>query len=80
MKEKKRNTTVESTELMPVLQAKTLEQIRRQSHGFITLMSYYKCAMMEVETKDVIYSCRGYEPMGITHSHRTTSLIALSMA
>lgn len=23
--------------------------------------------MMEVETKDVIYSCRGYEPMGITH-------------
>jgi putative GTP pyrophosphokinase len=51
MKEKKRNTTVDSTELMPVLQAKTLEQIRRQSHGFITLMSYYKCAMMEVETK-----------------------------
>lgn len=23
--------------------------------------------MMEVETKDVIYSCRGYEPMGLTH-------------
>ena len=51
MKEKKRNITTETTDLAPILQSQTLEQIRQKSHGFITLMSYYKCAMMEVETK-----------------------------
>ena len=52
MKLKNKETIVtKTTELTPIVEAKSLEQIRRQSHGFITLMSYYKCAMMEVETK-----------------------------
>ena len=52
MKLKNRNTTVtDTTELTEMIPAQSLEQIRQKSHGFITLMSYYKCAMMEVETK-----------------------------
>lgn len=51
MKQKRKNVTAQTTDIAPILQAQSLEQIRRQSHGFITLMSYYKCAMMEVETK-----------------------------
>lgn len=51
MKRKKKHITTEATDLAPILQSQTLEQIRQKSHGFITLMSYYKCAMMEVETK-----------------------------
>ena len=39
------------TESTAVIASPTLGQLRRQSHGFIALMSYYKCAMMEVETK-----------------------------
>ncbi len=34
-----------------VITAPTLGQVWKKSHGFIALMSYYKCAMMEVETK-----------------------------
>ncbi len=34
-----------------VITSPTLGQLWRKSHGFIALMSYYKCAMMEVETK-----------------------------
>lgn len=51
MKKEKQPMTNETTDLTSILPAQSLEQIRRQSHGFITLMSYYKCAMMEVETK-----------------------------
>lgn len=51
MKKEKQPMTTETTDLTSILPAQSLEQIRRQSHGFITLMSYYKCAMMEVETK-----------------------------
>ena len=52
MKFKNRNMiATEAQELAPIVQPQSLEQIRRRSHGFITLMSYYKCAMMEVETK-----------------------------
>ena len=52
MKLKNKKTAAnDTTELTSIIQAQSLEQIRRQSHGFITLMSYYKCAMMEVETK-----------------------------
>lgn len=39
---------VESTAL---ISGPTLGQVWKKSHGFIALMSYYKCAMMEVETK-----------------------------
>lgn len=39
---------VESTALIG---GPTLGQVWKKSHGFIALMSYYKCAMMEVETK-----------------------------
>ena len=48
---RKKAAAHDTTELTAIIQTKSLEQIRRQSHGFITLMSYYKCAMMEVETK-----------------------------
>ena len=51
MKKEKQTITPETNDLTSVLPAQSMEQIRRQSHGFITLMSYYKCAMMEVETK-----------------------------
>lgn len=51
MKKEKQPMANETTDLTSILPAQSLEQIRRQSHGFITLMSYYKCAMMEVETK-----------------------------
>ena len=51
MKKEKQPMTTETTDLTSILPVQSLEQIRRQSHGFITLMSYYKCAMMEVETK-----------------------------
>ena len=51
MKKEKQPVTTETTNLTSVLPVQSLEQMRRQSHGFITLMSYYKCAMMEVETK-----------------------------
>ena len=51
MKQKKRHLITETADILPIPQAQTLEQIRQKSHGFITLMSYYKCAMMEVETK-----------------------------
>ena len=52
MKLKNRKPIIaDATKPTSVLQAQSLEQIRQKSHGFITLMSYYKCAMMEVETK-----------------------------
>ena len=52
MKLKNRKPIVtDAQELASIVQAQSLEQIRQKSHGFITLMSYYKCAMMEVETK-----------------------------
>lgn len=51
MKKEKQPITTEATNLTSILPVQSLEQMRRQSHGFITLMSYYKCAMMEVETK-----------------------------
>lgn len=43
----------EQTILKPtaVINAPSIGQVWRKSHGFIALMSYYKCAMMEVETK-----------------------------
>lgn len=52
MKLKNRKPIVtDAQKLASIVQAQSLEQIRQKSHGFITLMSYYKCAMMEVETK-----------------------------
>ena len=34
-----------------VVRMPSLREVQQKSHAFITLMSYYKCAMMEVETK-----------------------------
>ena len=33
------------------LNAEAFEWLREKSQGFVTLMTYYKCAMMEIETK-----------------------------
>ncbi|MBE5787086.1 MAG: GTP pyrophosphokinase family protein [Clostridiales bacterium] len=46
--------------VMPITQADSLEWLQQQGPEFIKLMSYYRCAMMEIETKfhvlDVEYS------------------------
>ncbi|MBQ9796441.1 MAG: GTP pyrophosphokinase family protein [Clostridia bacterium] len=44
------STTVPQKSLS-LISTPNLQLARRHSHAFITLMSYYKCAMMEVETK-----------------------------
>lgn len=43
--------TTNETEPHSVISIPTLKEVQQRSHAFITLMSYYKCAMMEVETK-----------------------------
>jgi len=38
-------------EFLPIPDIDTMEWLKQQSQGYIALMSYYKCAMMEIETK-----------------------------
>lgn len=50
-KEKGKLKFEDNNENVAILSPETMRTIRERSHAFITLMSYYKCAMMEVETK-----------------------------
>ena len=51
MKTKDLYTPQNEAEVQSVISIPTLKEVQQRSHAFITLMSYYKCAMMEVETK-----------------------------
>ena len=51
MKTKDLYTPQNEAEAQAVISIPTLREVQQRSHAFITLMSYYKCAMMEVETK-----------------------------
>ena len=51
MKTKNLYTPQNQAETQSVISIPTLKEVQQRSHAFITLMSYYKCAMMEVETK-----------------------------
>ena len=51
MKAKNLYTPQEENKIHSVVSIPTLKEVQQRSHSFITLMSYYKCAMMEVETK-----------------------------
>ena len=51
MKTKDLYTPQNQAEAQSVISIPTLKEVQQRSHSFITLMSYYKCAMMEVETK-----------------------------
>ena len=51
MKTKDLYTPQNQAETQSVISIPTLKEVQQRSHSFITLMSYYKCAMMEVETK-----------------------------
>jgi len=44
-------TTTVTPESFALISTPNLQLARRHSHAFITLMSYYKCAMLEVETR-----------------------------
>jgi putative GTP pyrophosphokinase len=44
-------TNTVTPESFALISKPNLQLARQHSHAFITLMSYYKCAMMEVETK-----------------------------
>lgn len=51
MKQKELYTKTNESENLSVVRLPSLREVQQKSHAFITLMSYYKCAMMEVETK-----------------------------
>lgn len=51
MKTKILYTPQEENEMQSVISLPSLREVQQRSHSFISLMSYYKCAMMEVETK-----------------------------
>lgn len=51
MKTKNLYTPQEENEMQSVISLPSLREVQQRSHSFISLMSYYKCAMMEVETK-----------------------------
>ena len=51
MKTKNLYTPHEENEMQSVISLPSLREVQQKSHSFISLMSYYKCAMMEVETK-----------------------------
>ena len=51
MKQKDSYTKTDQSKNLSVISMPSLREVHQKSHAFITLMSYYKCAMMEVETK-----------------------------
>ena len=50
-KAKKQDQDQDIVQTSSLISSPSLGQVWKRSHGFIALMSYYKCAMMEVETK-----------------------------
>lgn len=50
-KNKRKSDFGKGDESVAILAPGAMQVIRERSHAFIALMSYYKCAMMEVETK-----------------------------
>lgn len=51
MKQKDLYAEAKEAENLSVISMPNLRVVQQKSHAFITLMSYYRCAMMEVETK-----------------------------
>lgn len=47
----KKNKTAPASEALELLEKDLFEQMLQKSEGFVRLMTYYRCAMLEIETK-----------------------------
>lgn len=69
--EQKHKENGDPIEVQELFSEKVLEEMKERAYDFTRLMTYYKCAMMEVETKLNVLS----EELSLTHSRNPISTI-----